>query len=99
MAIWKPERRFLAFCRWCLWWVGVVVRVVIGGLYENPKRFVGRVVALWFSGNSLGFRAVGRFGVDYCTLGNLECAIFGVCGGAVYGYKETLVAFGCVGTF
>ena len=23
-AIWKPERRFLAFCRWCLRWVGGV---------------------------------------------------------------------------
>ena len=38
------------------------MRVVVGGLYGNPKRFVGRVVALLFLGNSLGFRAVGAFG-------------------------------------
>lgn len=65
------------------------MRVVFGGLYGNPKRFVGRVVALWFSGNSLGFRGLGRFGVDYCTFRNLECAIFGAVRGGFYGYGET----------
>ena len=79
--------------------VVVCARVVVGGLYGSPKRFAGRVVALWFSGNSLGFRGVGCFGVDYCTFRNLECAFFGVCGGAVYGYGETLGAFGCVETW
>ena len=33
-------------------------RVVVGGLYGNPMCFVGRVVALWLSGNSLGFRGL-----------------------------------------
>ena len=33
--------------------------------------------ALWFSGNSLGFRGLGCFGADYCTFRNLECAFFG----------------------
>lgn len=42
-------------------------RVVVGGLYGNPKRIVGRMVLCVVSGNSLGFRAVVRFGVDYCT--------------------------------
>ena len=59
------------------------VRVVVGGLYGNPKRFVGRVVLCIVSGNSLGFRAVGAFGVDYCTFRNLECAFFG-CGVGAY---------------
>ena len=53
------------------------MRVVVGGLYGNPMRFVGRVMLCAFSGNSLGFRAVGAFGVDYCTFRNLECAFFG----------------------
>ena len=76
------------------------MRVVVGGLYGNPMCFVGRVMLCAFSGNSLGFRGLGRFGVDYCTWENLECAIFGgVCGGAVHGYGETLGAFGRVGTF
>ena len=38
--------------------VVVCVRVVVGGLYGNPKRFVWRMVALSFSGNSLGFRGL-----------------------------------------
>ena len=38
------------------------VRVVVVGLYGNPMRFVGRVMLCAFSGNSLGFRAVGAFG-------------------------------------
>ena len=46
-------------------------------------RFVGRVMLYAISGNSLGFRAVGAFGVDYCTFRNLECAIF-VCGVGAY---------------
>ena len=76
------------------------VRVVVGGLYGNPMRFVGRVVLCAFSGNSLGFRGSARFGVDYCTFRNLECAIFRVwwCE-CLYGYGETLGAFGRVGTF
>ena len=77
MAIWKPERRFLAVCKRCLGGAVLCVRVVVGGLYGNPMRFVGRVVLCAFLGNSLGFRAVGAFGVDYCTFRNLECAFFG----------------------
>ena len=77
-------------------WGMVGARVVVGGLYENPKAFVGRVVALWFSGNSLGFRGLCCFGVDYCTLENLECAILWVCGGAVNGYGETFAPFAVV---
>ena len=57
--------------------------VVVGGLYGNPMCFVGRVMLCAFSGNSLGFRGLGRFGVDYCTFRNLECAIF-VCGVGAY---------------
>ena len=95
----KPQRRFLGGLCACLGWVGVVVRVVVGGLYGNPKRFVGRVVLCIVSGDSLGFRAVACFAVDYCTFRNLECAFFGVCGGAFYGYGETLIAFGCVETW
>ena len=72
----------LAVCGWggvlC-----VVCCVVVGGLYGNPMRFVGCVMLCAFSGNSLGFRAVGTFGVDYCTFRNLECAIF-VCGVGAY---------------
>ena len=61
--------------------VGLCACGVVGGLHGNQKRFVGRMVALSVSGNSLGFRGLCRFGVDYCTWGNLECAIFGVlCG-------------------
>ena len=45
----------------------------------KPYVLCGRVVVLSFSGNSLGFRGLGRFGVDYCTWENLECAIFGGC--------------------
>ena len=75
------------------------VRVVVVGLYGNPMRFVGRVMLCAFSGNSLGFRAVGAFGVDYCTFRNLECANFGCGCGGLYGYGETLGAFGRVGTF
>ena len=62
------------------------VRVVVGGLYGNPMRFVGCVVVLSFSGNSLGFRGLGRFGADYCTFRNLECAFFG--GGDVCAYMD-----------
>ena len=80
MAIWKPERRFLAFCRRCLRGAVVCVRVVVGGLYGNPKRFVGRVMLCAFSGNSLGFWEVGVFGVVNCTFRNLDCANFGVVG-------------------
>ena len=61
-SIWKPKRRFLAFYGRCLGGSVVCVRVVVGGLYGNPKRFVGRVMLCAFSGNSLGFRAVGAFG-------------------------------------
>ena len=42
--------------------VVVCARVFVGGLYGNPKRFVWRMVALSFSGNSLGFRGWGRSG-------------------------------------
>ena len=94
MAIWKPERRFLAFCRRCLG-----ARVVVGGLYGNPMRFVWCVMIFAISGNSLGFRAVGVFGVDYCTFRNLECANLGVWCGCLYEYGETLGVFGRVGTF
>ena len=59
----------------------------------------GRMVFCGVSGNSLGFRGLGRFGVDYCTLGNLECAIFGVRGGAVGGYGETFAPFCRGGTW
>ena len=83
MAIWKPERRFLAVCRRCLGGFGLCVGVVVGGLYGNPMRFVGRVMLCAFSGNSLGFRELGRFGADYCTFRNLECAFF-VCGVGAY---------------
>lgn len=61
--------------------VSLYACVVIGGQYGNPKRFVGRMVVCIVSGNSLGFRGLGRFGVDYCTWGDLECAIFEVFGG------------------
>ena len=84
MAIWKPERRCLAVCRRCLGGSVLCVRVVVGGLYGNPMRFVGCVMLYAFSGNSLGFRELGRFGADYCTLRNLECAFFRVCAVGAY---------------
>ena len=65
LAVFRWLRFVCAWGRWCL--------------YGNPMRFVGRVMFCAFSGNSLGFRAVGAFGVDYCTFRNLECAIFGGC--------------------
>ena len=34
--------------------------------------------------------------MDYCTFGNLECAISCVCGGAVGGYGETFAPFAVV---
>ena len=72
--------------------VVVCARVFVGGLYGSPKRFVGRVVAFMLSGNSLGFRGLGRFGVDYCTFRNLECAILGY----VVGRFMNMGNLGCV---
>ena len=46
VAIRKPKRRFLAFCRRCFVWLVLYACVVVGGLYGNPKRLVWRVVAL-----------------------------------------------------
>ena len=46
----KPKRRFLALCRRCLVLVVLYARVVVGGLYGNPMRFVWGVVALSFRG-------------------------------------------------
>ena len=93
MAIRKPKRRFLAFCRRCLGVGGECARAVGGGLYGNPKRFVGCVMDLCVSGNSLGFRA------DYYTFRNLVCAFFGVCGVGVRGYAETFAPFCRGGTW
>ena len=54
----KPKRRFLGgLCAWFGWFM-VGARVVGGGLYGDPMCFVGRMVALWLSGNSLGFRGL-----------------------------------------
>ena len=69
------------------------MRVVVGGLYGNPMRFVGRVMLYAISGNSLGFRGSARFGVDYCTFRNLECAIFG---GVRWGGSWIWGNLGCV---
>ena len=75
------------------------MRVVVGGLYGNPMRFVGRVMLYAISGNSLGFRGSARFGVDYCTFRNLKCANFVCAVGRFMDMGETLGAFGSVGTF
>ena len=80
---------------------------VIGGLcacgrwwfIRKPKTICGARGGSIIFGELVRLSGGGCFGVDYCTLGNFECAIFGVRGGAVYRYGETFCPFCRGGTW